>query len=150
MALGPLAALLGASLTGAPVVVVEANVTQFKLAAHAAESHLPGAVEVEPGAADLEAQLKQAPVVVALGRKALAVSREHAGNRPVVFCMVLGVGAADLAPNVTGVPLEADPKEVLARIRAALPAAKRVGVVHDPRATALLMERAKAAAGALG
>jgi len=131
-------------------VVVENRVPQYQQAARAAEQHLPGVVEVDPGAADLEEKLSQAAVVLAVGRKALSMAREHALGKPVVFCMVLGVSEGDLAQNVTGVPLESDPRAVLQRIQAVLPHAKRVGFIYQSRESALLLAKANQAAGALG
>lgn len=146
-----LAALLPAlALAGAPVVVVETRVAQYRAAAQAAEKHLPGAVELEPSDPALAEKLAAAPVAVAVGRKALAAAREHAGKTPVVFCMVLGLSRGDLSESVTGLPLESDPAQVLARIHALVPGARRVGVVYDPSQSALLMERAQKAAGELG
>src|SRR5207302_1986224 len=112
---------------------------------------LADAVEADPADANLAGKLADAPVVVAVGRKALAAAKAKAGPRAaVVFCMVLGVTSADLGPAVTGVPLESDPKEVFARLHAVVPGARKVGVVYDPRGSGLLIERARAAASASG
>ena len=148
LVLGMLAAALAGS---APVVVVESHVSQYRTAAKAAETHLPGAVEVEPADEALAAKLAGAPVVVAVGRKALSAARARAAtDAVVVFCMVLGVTSADLGPASTGVPLESDPRVTVARIRQIAPAAKRVGLIYDPAGSALFVERARAAAAEAG
>ncbi|MBS2031852.1 MAG: hypothetical protein JST54_28405 [Deltaproteobacteria bacterium] len=147
MSLGLISAVAAAA---PPVVVVESKVEQFRVAAKAAESHLSNAVEVEPSAPDLEAKLQGAPVVVAVGRRALTAAREHAGNATIVFCMVLGVTQNDLSGTITGVPLEADPSAALTDLREVLPQAHKVGVVYDPAASALWVDRARKAADNAG
>jgi len=147
MSVGLIAAVAAAS---PPVVVLETKVEQFRVAAKSAEAHLPNAVEVEATAPDLEAKLQNAPVILAVGRRALNAAREHAGNTPVVFCMVLGVTKADFSTAVTGVPLEADPGAALAELRQVLPSAHKVGVVYEAAASALWIERARSAADAAG
>jgi putative ABC transport system substrate-binding protein len=148
LALGMLASVLSGS---APVVVVESHVAQYRTAARAAEAHLPGATEVEPGDEALGSKLAGASVVVAVGRKALAAARASASaDAAVVFCMVLGVTSADLGRASTGVPLESDPRITVARIRQIAPGAKRVGLIYDPAGSALFVERARAAAAEAG
>jgi putative tryptophan/tyrosine transport system substrate-binding protein len=145
-----LSALVALALAGSPVVVLEKNVGPYRVAAQAAEQHLPGAVEVSPDDPNLADKLKDAPVVVAVGRPSLKAARGHVSAKPVVFCMVLGVTRADLSGMVTGVPLEPSPNDLLHRIRAVVPSAKKVGVIYDPHESGYYMERAKTSAGAEG
>ncbi len=133
-----------------PIVLVEGRVAQYREAAAAAKKHLPGAEELEVDAPDAGQKLAEAPLIVPVGQRALALAREKAPNTPVVFCMVLGVTRASLAPNVTGVPLESDPAALLNHVRAIAPAAKRIGLVFNPSTSELLFSEASKAAGALG
>ena len=134
----------------APVVVYEREVSQYRTAAAAATTHLPGATQLEPNDPGLANALHDAPVIVAVGRKALAAVLAIAHDKPVVFSMVLGVTRADVSNNVTGVPLESDPADVLARIHQVLPHAKTLGVVYDPNEVGLLVDRARVAAQKVG
>ncbi len=109
-----LSVVLGAS--GSPVVVYEARVAQYKEAAEAAKGKLPGAVDADPESVTA-GLLQQAPVVVAVGQKALNKVKTLAPGVPVVFTMVLSPGADLVNGNVSGVPLEADPRSG-ARVRA--------------------------------
>jgi putative ABC transport system substrate-binding protein len=135
---------------GGPVVVIEAGVEPYRVAAAAAEQRLAGARELDPADPELADKLKDATVVLAVGRKALKAAREHVAGKPVVFCMVLGVNRVDLSGTVTGVPLEADPAQVLTRIREVAPKVKKVGMVYSPAQSGYYLERARAAATAQG
>jgi len=149
--LSAVAALLPVlALAGAPVVVLESGVAPYRIAAQAAEKQLPGAIEVSPDDPALAAKLKDAPVVVAVGRPSLKAARAHVSAKPVIFCMVLGVTRVDLSGMVTGIPLEPSPNELLHRIRTVVPNAKNVGVVYDPHQSGYYIERAKTSAGAEG
>ncbi|MBS2031853.1 MAG: hypothetical protein JST54_28410 [Deltaproteobacteria bacterium] len=147
---GAVVLALRALIAAAPVVVLEHDVAPFRAAAEAAERRLPGAQEVDPADPALADKLKDASVVVAVGRKSLKAAREHVSAKPVIFCMVLGVSRMDLSGTVTGVPLEADPAAVLNQILTVLPHAKHVGLIFDPHASGLYLEHARAAAAAKG
>jgi len=143
---GVLGLALSVSIAAAPMVVLERDVAPFRAAADAAEKRLPGAQELEPSDPALADKLKDASVVVAVGRKSLKAAREHVSSKPVVFCMVLGVSRMDLSGTVTGVPLEADPASVLNQILSVLPHTHHVGLIYDPHASGLYLEHARAAA----
>lgn len=133
-----------------PVILVEGKVAQYRIAAFAAQRFLPGALEVDPGAANAGAKLATASVILAVGQRSFGVAREKAPGTPTVFCMLLGAKPAMLAGNVTGVPLESDPRSLLTRLQALHPGARRVGVVYNPDASELLILEAQRAATALG
>lgn len=134
-----------------PVILVEAKIAQYREAAVAAREALgAGVVEVDPSAPDALERLKNAPVVIAVGQRALTLARSLSPVRPVVFCMVLGVRRDVLSGAVTGVPLETDPEVALQQIQAVLPAARRVGVFYSEDASGVLIAEAKRAAVAQG
>ncbi len=135
---------------GPPVILVEAKVAPYREAAASVKRQLVDAIELEPTAPDVQSAVASAPVVVAVGNKALGVARQTAGNVPVVFCMVLGVTQAMLSPTVTGVPLESDPRATFAHLRAVAPKAVRLGVIFNPQASEILIAEAQKAAGTLG
>jgi putative ABC transport system substrate-binding protein len=137
-------------MAGAPVILSDSRVAQFKEATEAVQRKLSGAEVLEIGDPDIAAKVAGAPVVVAVGRKQLTAARQAAAGRPVVFVMVLGVSAADFSSSTTGVPLEADPRVVLAQLRGVAPSVKRVGVIFDPKASGWLVEQARAAAAGAG
>jgi ABC-type uncharacterized transport system substrate-binding protein len=150
-ALALTAVISSALAAGQTVILDEAQIEQYRVAAAAAKRHLPGAVELGLSDPQVAGQLATAPLVVAVGRKALALAREKTpATTPIVFSMVLGVTASDWSRNVTGVPLGVDPKAVLVGIHSLSPTFRRVGVIYNPQATDLLVVKALAAAGELG
>jgi putative ABC transport system substrate-binding protein len=135
--------------SGSPVVVYEARVAQYKEAAEAAKGKLPGAVDADPESVTA-GLLQQAPVVVAVGQKALNKVKTLAPGVPVVFTMVLSPGPDLVNGNVSGVPLEADPAAVLEFVRSLGGKLKRVGVVYDAKGGSGLLETAQRAASERG
>lgn len=105
------------------------------------------AVGGSTGMAELAAELRRhdVRVVIALGRNGLkavsALDRELA----IVAGGVLSVPEADTR-GLTVHSLAPDPALLFAKLKALLPAARRVSVVHDPRQNGWLMRRAREAA----
>src|SRR5262245_34844817 len=83
------------------VVVVEANVVQYREAADAVAQQLPGAERVEPDNRYLAAMIAKSSVVVAVGQRSMAAATSQANGVPIVFCMVLGVSESTLSNSVT-------------------------------------------------
>ncbi len=145
------AALFAAGARAAePVIVSEPGVAQYRQAVVGVRQSLPSAIDVDPEAAGAETKLTDAPVIVTVGRKSLAFARAHATGRPTVFCMVLGVSAADLSKSVTGVPLEPDARVVLDHIRALSSTFTHIGFLFNPKSSEVLAQEAERAARDLG
>jgi putative ABC transport system substrate-binding protein len=148
------ALLLTASIAhaGGVVIVADGRVPQYKDAIAGAREIAREATLVDLAAADAADQVKRADpsVVLAVGQKALALARAAAGEKPVVFCMVLGSAAAASGRNLTGVRLEVAPQIQLEHIRMVAPTVKRIGVIYEPRASGAYLEEALKAAGRLG
>jgi putative tryptophan/tyrosine transport system substrate-binding protein len=142
--------LSAVAYAGPPVVLVEAKVAQYREAAEAAKRHLSGSIEVDPSDPAAAAKLNEAPVVVAVGQKSLAMAKASAEKVPVVFCMVLGLNKSLLGTGVTGVPIEADPSVVITHIRSISKETKRVGFVYNPSSADVLLKEAERAAKAQG
>ena len=128
---------------------MESKITQYRQAAEGVRQQLHGVSEIDPAAPALAAKLALAPLVVAVGRKALEAVRPLA-KQPVVFCMVLGVAASDLTRNISGVPMAPDPRQALAALHALAPKARKVGYIHDTDDHDLITDRASAVAATLG
>lgn len=136
------------ALAGNAVILVEEQVAEYAQAANAAKKYLSDAKVVHPDNA--ASALPGASVVLAVGKKALQVTRQSNLTVPVVYCMMLGLGRSSLGPLETGVPLESDPANALAQMKAVVPSAKRVGVVYNPKATGDLVKDAQSAVGPIG
>jgi putative ABC transport system substrate-binding protein len=91
-------------------------------------------------------------LVLAIGPLAANTARRSLGEQvPVLFAMVPYYEKYGLeGPQVTGIALTSDFRPELAALKAVLPGAKRVGILHDPRYSASLVESAQAAAGEVG
>ena len=139
-----------ALLAAAPLVLVDGKVAQYREAADQVQKQLAGASVVDTSDVALGAKLAEASVVVAVGQKAFGLASGKAGERPIVFCMVLGVHREWVSDRVTGVPLEPDPKDVLTRLRSVVPNAKRVGAVYNAQSSELWMAQAEKEAKLLG
>jgi putative tryptophan/tyrosine transport system substrate-binding protein len=140
----------GGAMAQSPVVLLESKVAQYREAANATKSVLPGAREVDLNDPDAASKLANAPVIVAVGMKCLSFARQRAEQTPVVFSMVLGVSRSWLTDTVTGVPLEPDPKSVLAHIRSVAPRVRRVGILYNPNTSDFFISEAQKAARNLG
>lgn len=143
-------ALISTAALAQPLVLVETKVAQYRDASAAVRRHLTGARELDPSDASAPEAIKAAPVVVAVGQKALNLATQHAAGVPVVFCMVLGASSRQLSGNVTGVPLEPDPAATLRHVKQVMPAAKRVGFIYNKTASELFGAEAQTAAAAEG
>ncbi len=99
-----------------------------------------------------EALKSHPPALVwALGPLAAVDAHEDLPDVPLVFALVPNDEKYGLSgPNVTGVSLTRAPRAQLETLRALAPATRAVGVVYDPRSSALLVARAQRAATALG
>jgi putative ABC transport system substrate-binding protein len=90
---------------------------------------------------------KETSAVVAVGtasfRKVRAVR-----DIPVLYVMVIPseIGPS-LAPNISGVGMDAAPRDYLAAMREVLPRAKRIAVLSDPSHTKRFVDEASRAAG---
>ena len=135
---------------GTPVILVPRGVVQYEKAAQAAAKHLGRALVLDPSDPGLAAQLKTAEVVVAVGQKAINASRLGPKATPVVFCMVVAPRSSQLAENVTGVPLEPNPAEVLRQLLLVFPGMKRLGTVFEPGVSDAVVQEARRAAVPLG
>lgn len=107
---------------------------------------------VKPSAdiAELKTALRRqdARVVIALGRQGMKAVAPDRG-RAIVVGGVVTVPESE-ARGLSVVSLSPDPSLLFARLKALMPAAKRVFVVYDPRNNAWLMRLAKEAARAQG
>lgn len=97
------------------------------------------------------AQQKPA-LVLAIGPLAANAARRSLGEDvPVLFVMVPYFEKYGLeGPNVTGIALTSDYSPELGALKAIVPKAKRVGMLHDPRFSAKQVQTAQQSAGALG
>jgi len=140
-----------AARAGGVIAIADGRVAQYREALDGAQEAIKGGAVIDPNAADAADQLKRADpsVILAIGQKALSLARASAPQTPTVFCMVLGAGATS-SRTVTGVRLEVAPAAQLALLKQVDPAAHRVGVIYDPRASAAFMEEAIKAAGSHG
>jgi putative ABC transport system substrate-binding protein len=91
-------------------------------------------------------------LVLAIGPLAANTAKRTLGAEvPILFAMVPYYEKYGLeGPNITGIALTSDFRPELAALKAASPSAKRVGILHDPRFSAGLVEAAQSAAGPLG
>jgi putative ABC transport system substrate-binding protein len=144
-----LLAAFGAA-AGAPVVLYEPNVPPYREAADAAHGSLSGSLELDLSDPAAEARLADAPVIVAVGKKAMSFAQARAPKTPLVFCMVLGVTRAALTPYVTGLPMEPDPATTLASIVKLRPGTSRIGLVYNPAFSELFADEAQKGAAAAG
>jgi putative tryptophan/tyrosine transport system substrate-binding protein len=80
-------------------------------------------------------------LVLAIGPAAANGAKRSLADVPILFCMVPYFEKYALeGPNVTGIALTSDFGVELSTIKAALPAARRIGVLEDPRYSAKLIE----------
>jgi putative ABC transport system substrate-binding protein len=96
--------------------------------------------------------LQKPALVLAIGPLAANAARRSLGEDiPVLFVMVPYFEKYGLeGPNVTGIALTSDYTPELGALRALLPKAKRVGMLHDPRFSARQVQAAQEAAVPLG
>jgi putative ABC transport system substrate-binding protein len=137
------------SLAGAPLIVAEMKVPQYREAVTALMHQVPDAVQVDPGQVTAE-QVNNASLVVPVGQKAYTQVRSIAPSAVVVFSMVLGATSAMSTASVTGVPLEVDATGVLKLIKAISPKFRRVGVIYDSKTAQLVIDEAQKAAASVG
>ncbi len=97
------------------------------------------------------AQQKPA-LVLAIGPLAANAARRSLGEDiPVLFVMVPYFEKYGLeGPNVTGIALTSDYTPELGALKAMVPKAKRVGILHDPRFSAKQVQEAQQAASSVG
>lgn len=85
-------------------------------------------------------------LVLAIGPTAAVNARRVFDKVPVLFCMVPYYEKYGLeASNVTGIAMAPDFAVQLAALKAAWPAAVRVGVLHDPRFSSAIVEELRQA-----
>jgi len=116
------------------------------------------AVKSSADSAELKTALRRqdARVVIALGRQGMkAVAPDSSPSAALRTGMEIVVGGVVTVPEseargLSVVSLSPDPSLLFARLKALMPAAKRVFVVYDPRNNAWLMRLAKEAARAQG
>jgi putative ABC transport system substrate-binding protein len=91
-------------------------------------------------------------LVLAIGPLAANAARRSLGEDiPVLFVMVPYFEKYGLeGPNVTGIALTSDYSPELGALKAMVPKAKRVGILHDPRFSAKQVLAAQEAANAQG
>lgn len=151
-----LSAVLSATLALAAagdVVVLRAKGAQIDEAAAAFQAELAGsrmlAVDETTTLDQVFAATNGAAVVVGIGARAAQLAlKQHAA--PMVHCMVLQDARALDSERSVGVPLTIAPARQLEALRRLVPAAKRVGVLFDPRVSAALLQDVRAAAIAQG
>jgi putative ABC transport system substrate-binding protein len=100
---------------------------------------------------DLEKlRAKRPDVVLAIGTTAFKKLRTLS-DVPVVYVMaVLSVTDRALPPNISGVSMEIPPAAYLAAMKQVFPAAKRVGLLYDPRNSETFVGEASRDARAAG
>ncbi|WP_224245433.1 ABC transporter substrate-binding protein [Hyalangium gracile] len=96
--------------------------------------------------------LQKPALVLAIGPLAANAARRSLGEEiPVLFVMVPYFEKYGLeGPNVTGIALTSDYAPELGALKAMVPKAKRVGILHDPRFSAKQVQAAQEAASAQG
>lgn len=96
--------------------------------------------------------LQKPALVLAIGPLAANAARRSLGEDvPVLFVMVPYFEKYGLeGPNVTGIALTSDYTPELGALKAMVPKATRVGILHDPRFSAKQVQEAQAAAGSVG
>lgn len=120
----------------------------FELAVHVLQ---PG--DEKKGAGAVPGQEK-AGLIFSLGTNATRLARRIAGDRPIVFSMVInpvaqGLYNPDGKEPVTGVTMDVTFAEQFDALKRVLPRARKVGVVHQS-SNASLVQRARDAAKAKG
>ncbi len=95
---------------------------------------------------------KRAPaLVLAVGPQAATAARRMLRDVPILFTMVPWYERYGLeGPEVTGIALTNDLPVELALLRAVAPGRRRIGILHDPRYSAALVQDAAAEAEAKG
>jgi putative ABC transport system substrate-binding protein len=96
--------------------------------------------------------LQKPALVLAVGPLAANAARRSLGEgTPVLFVMVPYYEKYGLeGPNVTGIALTSDYGPELGALKAMAPKAQKVGILHDPRFSARLVQTAQEAASGLG
>lgn len=110
---------------------------------------LEGGEAAQRANARLLQKLSQDPpaMVLAVGPTAANAAKRALTNVPIVFCMVPYYEKYALeGPNVTGISLTGDLGDELSVLEALSPSIRRVGILHDPRYSAQVIEEAKKAA----
>jgi len=130
----------------------DGNVEIYRDAATRLVAELPGRVALEDLRGDRDqaievARRADADLVVAIGALAATVAHQELTDRPVIFCAVLNPERYKLSG---GVSFEVSPREQLERLHSALPEARRIGVIYDPKKSKALVEAADVAARGLG
>lgn len=108
-------------------------------------------VGAEVNVPELSSELRRRDIraVIALGRNGLKVATSLDGNLGIVAGGVLSVPESD-AQNFSVHSLAPDPALLFGKLKALMPAAKRVIVVYDPRQNAWLIKLAREAAKSQG
>jgi putative tryptophan/tyrosine transport system substrate-binding protein len=84
-------------------------------------------------------------LILAIGMDALQKVKIFSGV-PIVYLMVLNPSAmVHEERNITGVSMTISPEKQLAAIRKVLPSARRIGLLYDPKKSALFVKKAQAA-----
>jgi putative ABC transport system substrate-binding protein len=146
-------------VTAGGVLVVRAKGTQIDEAVTSLKSELAavsisGEIVVDEATSPAAVQDKanaigKDGVVVAVGARAVQLALQQK-SAPVVHCMVLqDAGAYDTATSV-GVPLSVSARARLDAMRRVAPAAKKLGVLYDPRVNARAIAELEAAAKSTG
>ncbi|MFL5347089.1 MAG: ABC transporter substrate-binding protein [Hyalangium sp.] len=96
--------------------------------------------------------MQKPALVLAIGPLAANAARRSLGEDiPVLFVMVPYFEKYGLeGPNVTGIALTSDYTPELGALKAMVPKATRVGILHDPRFSAKQVQTAQAAASSVG
>jgi putative tryptophan/tyrosine transport system substrate-binding protein len=133
------------------VALTDSSVAQYREALTAARD-VDNRIEVVDAAGeDAAGALKRAApgVVIAIGQKALDLAASTLPSTPVVFCMVLGA-TGDAARKITGIRMEVHPGKQLEYFLKINPAAKRLGIIYDPRSSQAYVDAALKSARSLG
>lgn len=87
---------------------------------------------------------RPAALVVALGPQAANAARRTAPSTPMVFAMVPYFERYNLeGPTVTGIALTSDFSTELTMLKRIFPQSPRIGMLHDPRYSAAIVDEAK-------
>lgn len=86
----------------------------------------------------------QPALVLAIGPSAAALAKRALTSVPILFCMVPYYEKYGLeGPNVSGIAMTSDLSVQLAALKAVSPNSRRVGILHDPRYSGVVVEEAK-------
>jgi putative ABC transport system substrate-binding protein len=138
------------------VVVQSLKVKPFDDAVHGFKSHCSAPTTTillgEPEETELLRSVRARKPVLILAVGAEALSRvSKITDIPVIYLMVANPPPQPMeAKNITGVSMNPAPAKELTLLRQALPGARRIGLLYDPRRTGPLVERLRGSARALG